>query len=142
MNRGMKFDSAKDYYAILGVLPFAEDVVIKGAYRALAQRYHPDRFDGSADEATRRMVEINEAYQVLCAADLRQAYDEARMSLPAHQNRGVFDRRMQFEAEQFHPFAEKLQQWGYAAVAIREALVERGCRAEVADYLVDLITRN
>lgn len=37
----------KDYYATLGVTPQAEDVVIKAAYRALAQRYHPDRFASS-----------------------------------------------------------------------------------------------
>mgnify|MGYP000169682062 CR=1 FL=1 len=44
----------KDYYAILGVTPQAEDVVIKAAYRALAQRYHPDRFVGSPEEALTR----------------------------------------------------------------------------------------
>lgn len=58
-------DSTKDYYAVLGVLPNAEDVVVRAAYRALAQRYHPDRFTGSENEANRRMSEINEAYQVL-----------------------------------------------------------------------------
>ena len=31
-------DATKDYYAILGVLPTAEDVVIRAAYKALAQR--------------------------------------------------------------------------------------------------------
>ena len=36
----------KDYYLILGVLPDAQDVVIKAAYKALVQRYHPDRFQG------------------------------------------------------------------------------------------------
>ena len=38
--------SDKDYYRILGVLDDAEDIVIKAAYRALAQRYHPDRWQG------------------------------------------------------------------------------------------------
>ena len=55
----------RDYYAILGVTPQAEDVVIKAAFRALAQRYHPDKFSGSADDAHRKMAEINEAYEVL-----------------------------------------------------------------------------
>jgi DnaJ-class molecular chaperone len=36
-------NSQKDYYRILGVLDDAEDIVIKAAYRALAQRYHPDQ---------------------------------------------------------------------------------------------------
>lgn len=134
------FDSGKDYYALLGVLPLAEDVVVKGAYRALAQRYHPDRFNGSPEEATNRMIEINEAYQILCDPHLRKAYDEARIRLPSHESWDGFDRRMLFEAEQFHPFAEKLHQWGYGAAAVREALLERGCRPEVADYLAELLT--
>ena len=36
-------DLNKDYYKILGVLDNAEDIVIKAAYRALAQKYHPDK---------------------------------------------------------------------------------------------------
>lgn len=65
----------KDYYATLGVTPQAEDIVIKAAYRALAQRYHPDRFAGSANEANRKMAEINEAYGVLSDPLKRNAYD-------------------------------------------------------------------
>jgi len=44
----------KDYYIILGVLPDAEDVVIRAAYKALVQRYHPDRFKGDPAEAHRK----------------------------------------------------------------------------------------
>ena len=65
----------KDYYAKLGVTPQAEDVVIKAAYRALAQRYHPDRFAGSAGDANHKMAEINEAYGVLSDPVKRKAYD-------------------------------------------------------------------
>ncbi len=73
-------DLKKDYYAILGVLPTAEDIVIRAAYRALAQRYHPDRFAGTKDEATRRMVEINEAYELLSDPIRRREYDNKRGS--------------------------------------------------------------
>jgi curved DNA-binding protein CbpA len=65
----------RDYYAILGVTPQAEDVVIKAAFRALAQRYHPDKYSGSAEEAQRKMAEINEAYGVLSDPVKRKAYD-------------------------------------------------------------------
>jgi curved DNA-binding protein CbpA len=68
----------KDYYGILGVLPSAEDIVIRAAYRALAQRYHPDHFDGDKGEAHRRMVDINEAYQTLSNASARREYDRLR----------------------------------------------------------------
>ena len=65
----------KDYYAILGVTPQAEDIVIKAAYRVLAQRYHPDRCVGSISEASSKMASINEAYGVLSDQSKRMAYD-------------------------------------------------------------------
>jgi curved DNA-binding protein CbpA len=68
----------KDYYGILGVMPTAEDVVIRAAYRALVQRYHPDRYSGPPDDAERRMKEINEAYAVLSDAEKRKDYDRIR----------------------------------------------------------------
>ncbi len=61
----------KDFYAVLGVHPHAEDIVIKAAYRAMSKQYHPDKGLGS----TRHMQAINEAYQVLSDPQLRSAYD-------------------------------------------------------------------
>jgi hypothetical protein len=69
---------SKDYYRILGVLDDAEDIVIKAAYKALAQRYHPDKWGGDKDEATRRMSDINEAYAVLSDPVKRKEYDLTR----------------------------------------------------------------
>jgi curved DNA-binding protein CbpA len=69
-----------DFYAILGVLPEAEDVVVRAAYRALAQRYHPDKWTGSASEAHRRMTEINVAFESLGNPEKRKAYDESWVS--------------------------------------------------------------
>ena len=66
----------KDYYRILGVLDDAEDIIIKAAYRALAQRYHPDKWSGDQAEATKRMTDINEAYSELSDASKRKKYDE------------------------------------------------------------------
>lgn len=68
----------KDYYSVLGVSPDAEDIVISAAYRALAQRYHPDRFGGSQEKAHVRMSELNEAYGVLSDAKKRKSYDQLR----------------------------------------------------------------
>lgn len=69
-----------DYYAILGVHPTAEDVVIRAAFKALAQRYHPDRFTGSQDEAHRRMSELTKAYEVLADPGRRSKYDRRRLT--------------------------------------------------------------
>lgn len=66
----------KNYYQILGVLDDAEDVVIRAAYKALAQKYHPDRWKGSQADATARMSEINRAYETLVDPVKRAKYDE------------------------------------------------------------------
>ena len=63
----------KDHYAILGVTPASEDVVIRAAYHALMRRYHPDA-DPSA-EAAERSRAINEAYAVLRDPEKRARYD-------------------------------------------------------------------
>jgi hypothetical protein len=67
---------SSDYYAILGVSPAAEDVVIGAAYRALMRHYHPDT---NADPAAQdRAREITAAYAVLRDPGNRAAYDAGR----------------------------------------------------------------
>jgi curved DNA-binding protein CbpA len=68
----------KDYYAILGIIPTAELEVIKAAYKAMLKVYHPDRFQGSKEEAHARSIEINEAYGVLSNTAKRKQYDDLR----------------------------------------------------------------
>ena len=65
----------KDYYRILGVLDDAEDIIIRAAYKALAQRYHPDKWRGDSTEANQRMSDINEAYGILSDDEKRKIYD-------------------------------------------------------------------
>src|SRR5205809_4946003 len=66
--------SKRDYYEVLGVSRTATDQELKSAYRALAQRYHPDKNqnDASAEE---KFKELGEAYGVLADPDQRQRYD-------------------------------------------------------------------
>ncbi len=54
-----------DPYKVLGVSPDASDDEIKKAYRALARKYHPDKYRDSdlADLASEKMKEINAAYE-------------------------------------------------------------------------------
>ena len=65
-----------NHYQILGVDPGCEDIVIRAAYRALMQRYHPDKVsEANRVAATDRMLLITKAYQVLSDASLRTQYD-------------------------------------------------------------------
>ena len=67
----------KDYYTVLGVTPKASAKEIKGAYRRLARKYHPDVNPGDAG-AEERFKEINEAYEALRDAKKRARYDQVR----------------------------------------------------------------
>lgn len=71
-------DSNTDYYAALGVMPDAEDVVVIAAYRALVGRYHPDRWNGDPRVAHSRTASLNDAYAVLSDKQKRAAYDRNR----------------------------------------------------------------
>lgn len=57
----------RDPFAVLGIAPTASRKEITEAYRALAQRYHPDRHLESSERrrrrAERRMRELNDAYR-------------------------------------------------------------------------------
>ncbi len=58
--------SPRDPYAVLGVEPGASQAQIKAAWRRLAREHHPDLSIGDpvrARASTRRMAEINAAYQ-------------------------------------------------------------------------------
>jgi molecular chaperone DnaJ len=66
--------SKADYYEVLGVSRSASDQELKSAYRKLALKYHPDRNPGN-HAAEEKFKEASEAYQVLCDADKRAAYD-------------------------------------------------------------------
>src|SRR3989344_427212 len=62
---------SEDYYKILGLNRSASEDEIKGAYRKLAHKYHPDKAGGN--EAM--FKKINEAYQVLSNQEKRSQYD-------------------------------------------------------------------
>lgn len=67
-----------DYYGILGVLPTADECVIRTAHRVLAQKYRPGRTRTSSPEAEARFAQIEEAFRVLSEPAARAEYDEQR----------------------------------------------------------------
>jgi curved DNA-binding protein CbpA len=70
---------ATDPYKILQVDPEADPDVIQAAYRRLAQKYHPDVVSDAG--AARRMVAINQAWEILRDPDARAALDRERTAV-------------------------------------------------------------
>jgi molecular chaperone DnaJ len=64
----------RDYYEVLGLSRSASDEEIKGAFRKLAMKWHPDKNPGDRD-CEHRFKEINEAYDILKDGERRAAYD-------------------------------------------------------------------
>lgn len=64
----------KDLYAILGLDPRASAEEVRGAYRALAKRCHPDL---AGPEGLRAFQELQAAYEVLGDPARRRRYDRA-----------------------------------------------------------------
>ncbi|WP_300603879.1 DnaJ domain-containing protein [Niabella sp.] len=70
-------DYKKDYYSILGVTEKATPEELRGSYRRLAKRYHPDKNPGNP-EAEAHFKRINEAYEILSDRQSRDIYDHYR----------------------------------------------------------------
>lgn len=85
------------HYDTLEVTREASGEVIRGAYRYLAQKWHPDKNPQRRAEAEARLSDINQAYDVLsdparrCVYDLELAQDgaEADAESRAHGDGGV-----------------------------------------------------
>jgi curved DNA-binding protein CbpA len=65
-----------DPYAILQVVPTADQEVVTAAYKALALKYHPDR--DATRRASEKMATLNRAYAMLRDRATRAAYDSSR----------------------------------------------------------------
>jgi DnaJ-class molecular chaperone len=74
--------SNKNFYRTLGLLNDADDVVIKAAYKALAQKYHPDKHKTDKDTYTQMMANLNKAFAAIGTKAHRHAYDESLHSAP------------------------------------------------------------
>jgi curved DNA-binding protein CbpA len=66
---------SKTHYSNLQVIEEASPEVIRGAYKALAQKWHPDRNQNDAKEAERVFKIITSAYEVLSDSSERAMYD-------------------------------------------------------------------
>jgi len=68
---------SKTLYHVLGLHPSAEDVVVRAAFKALAQKYHPDKLKAGSAQGANLMVDINLSYKILSNPITRKRYDQA-----------------------------------------------------------------
>src|SRR5512138_3992317 len=65
----------RDYYEVLSVNRDCSEEDLKKSYRKLAMKWHPDR-NPDNPKAEEHFKEAKEAYEVLCDAPKRAAYDQ------------------------------------------------------------------
>jgi DnaJ-class molecular chaperone len=66
------YDSNSDLYRILGVSEYVDASMIHAAYKALSQKYQNSPGDHLSEQ---RLIEINQAHQVLANVVRRKTYD-------------------------------------------------------------------
>jgi DnaJ-class molecular chaperone len=76
---------AETYFAILGITPNATPEEIRSAYRRLAKKFHPDRFEGGSG----RFRQIQEAYSILGNSSKRSAYKQSLEKASGHSFAGA-----------------------------------------------------
>lgn len=81
--------SKRDYYKILGVRRTANKKEISKAYRSLAQKWHPDHFDGEEKKKAEKMfIDIAAAKEVLTDDEMRAKFDNGEDPLDPEQQQG------------------------------------------------------
>jgi len=89
--------SKRDYYKILGVRRNANKKDVKKAYKDLAKKWHPDKFQEENEKkiAEKKFMDIAAAYEVLSDKELREKFDRGEDPLDAEQ---------QQQSQRGHPF--------------------------------------
>lgn len=155
--------NGKTFYEILGVLSDAEQIVIKAAYRALSQKYHPDKWGGDPKISHEKMSEVNLAFETLSNGELKEIYDR-RLNETQKSNQyesestteDVFqeyysqtEADWKLAAEYFPDIEEKfkyLKKINYGlAFAFRQVLLEKKCfedsKSLFENYKIGFLTR-
>ncbi|XP_074657591.1 dnaJ homolog subfamily C member 3-like [Tubulanus polymorphus] len=81
--------SKRDYYKILGVRRNASKKDIKTAYRKLAVKWHPDKYEGDDKKKAEKMfIDIAAAKEVLSDPEKREKFDNGEDPLDPEQQQG------------------------------------------------------
>ncbi|KAI0233647.1 DnaJ-like subfamily C member 3 [Lamellibrachia satsuma] len=102
----LKQSKKRDYYKILGVRRNAKKSEIIRAYRKLAVKWHPDKYDeGNKKRAEQMFIDIAAAKEVLSDPEKRRRYDQGEDPLdPEQQGGGGHDGP--FWNQGFNPFGQ------------------------------------
>eukprot|EP00911_Craspedida_sp_UC1_P000138 UC1_evm1s111 len=85
----LKNSLKRDYYKILGVPRTATKRQITKAYRELALKWHPDKFEGekAKAEAEKKFMDLSAAKEVLTDEEKRKMFDNGEDPLDAEEER-------------------------------------------------------
>lgn len=89
----------RTHYDNLKVTRNAPDSVIRAAYKALMQQYHPDKYDGAEVQALRITKIINDAYEILIEPVRRAEHDKWIDEQEAKNNNAEFDKAGETEQQ-------------------------------------------
>lgn len=99
-----KLSKKRDYYKILGVKKTAGKREILKAYRKMAQKWHPDNFQGDEKaSAEKKFIDIAAAKEVLTDPEKRQKYDNGEDPLDPETQAG----------QNFNPFGPGFHPFGH-----------------------------
>eukprot|EP00054_Salpingoeca_dolichothecata_P037188 m.10014 g.10014 ORF g.10014 m.10014 type:complete len:477 (-) comp7316_c0_seq1:85-1515(-) len=87
--RLLKQSQKRDYYKILGVSRSATKQQISKAYRKLAIKWHPDKFESEEEKkmAEKKFMDIAAAKEVLSDPEKRKMFDDGQDPLDAEEER-------------------------------------------------------
>lgn len=104
INKLIKQSKKRDYYKILGVKRSADKSTIMKAYRKLAHKWHPDKYDGDEkDKAQKMFIDIAAAKEVLSDPEKRAKFDNGEDPL---------DPEEQSQGHGFNPFQQGFNPFG------------------------------
>lgn len=123
----------KDYYRILQVDPSAEQEVVVAAYKRLALKYHPDT-NKSAD-STKRMQELNEAYEILVNPTRRAQYDRSRSAHPSQNEKRQSDDSRQDRTQTYQPLSPEAETFNEAIELLQDPNADDRARRDAMSLL-------
>ncbi|XP_076454267.1 dnaJ homolog subfamily C member 3-like [Babylonia areolata] len=108
LNKAQKLQkqaNKKDYYKILGVKRTARKKEILKAYRKLAVKWHPDKYEGDDKQKAEKMfMDIAAAKEVLTDPEMRKRFDSGEDPLDPEQQQGNGFGGHPFFQQGFNPF--------------------------------------